>query len=244
MANTAFGVSGNGLILEDETGADAVTITNAGVTITPALTATLSAASSVPDAALPAEVPLTDETNTFAAVQRVQSGGATDTYSLLNNNGLELYRHATNANGPVLQMSKSRNTEASPAAVTTNDILGGFLFRGHDGTSYAAWAGVRAKSDGVPSGTSHPSRVAIEAVASGTTSLVEQLIVYGARVYVKDELEIDGALNHDGTTVGLNGATPVAQGAAIANADGTLADLTTKFNTLLAYLRSRGDIAT
>jgi hypothetical protein len=33
------------------------------------------------------------------------------------------------------------------------------------------------------------------------------------------------------------------RGAAIANADGTLADLTTKFNTLLAQLRTRGDIA-
>jgi len=39
------------------------------------------------------------------------------------------------------------------------------------------------------------------------------------------------------------GKTPVARGAAILNADGTLADLTAKFNALLAYLRSRGDIA-
>lgn len=64
------------------------------------------------------------------------------------------------------------------------------------------------------------------------------------KFHVALELEVDGALNHDGTTVGFNGATPVAQGAAIVDADGTLADLTTKFNALLAYLRSRGDIAT
>jgi hypothetical protein len=35
----------------------------------------------------------------------------------------------------------------------------------------------------------------------------------------------------------------VAQGSAIANADGALSDITTKFNALLAYLRTRGDIA-
>lgn len=53
---------------------------------------------------------------------------------------------------------------------------------------------------------------------------------------------VGGGLKHSGTTVGLNGATPVAKAAAIVNADGTLTDITSKFNTLLAYLRARGDI--
>lgn len=44
------------------------------------------------------------------------------------------------------------------------------------------------------------------------------------------------------TGIGLNGATPVAQGAHIPNAtDGT--DVITQLNLLLAYLRLRGDIA-
>jgi len=47
----------------------------------------------------------------------------------------------------------------------------------------------------------------------------------------------------DNTGIGLHGATPVAQSAAIANAtDGT--DVITQFNLLLAHLRLRGDIAT
>lgn len=70
------------------------------------------------------------------------------------------------------------------------------------------------------------------------------LAVSNAGLRVANEIEIDGALDHDGTTVGFYNKTPVAQGAAIADADGTLADITTKFNTALAYLRSRGDIAT
>lgn len=46
----------------------------------------------------------------------------------------------------------------------------------------------------------------------------------------------------DNTGIGLNGAAPVAQGAHIPNAtDGT--DVITQLNLLLAYLRTRGDIA-
>jgi len=39
---------------------------------------------------------------------------------------------------------------------------------------------------------------------------------------VTTDLEIDGALNHDGTTVGFYGATPVVQGTAAAYPGGTI----------------------
>lgn len=64
-----------------------------------------------------------------------------------------------------------------------------------------------------------------------------------SRVETSGLLRAQNGLQHVGT-LGLNGAAPVAQGAAIAAADGTLADITTKFNSLLTYLRSRGDIDT
>jgi hypothetical protein len=51
---------------------------------------------------------------------------------------------------------------------------------------------------------------------------------------------------HIAGDIGLNGATPVAQGAAIADASGGAvqdAEARTAINDLLAYLRSRGDIA-
>ncbi|MFN2486501.1 MAG: hypothetical protein ABR609_07845 [Acidimicrobiia bacterium] len=48
-----------------------------------------------------------------------------------------------------------------------------------------------------------------------------------------------------GTSVVVAGTKVIGtQGAAVADADGTLADLTTKFNTLLARLRAHGLIAT
>lgn len=46
------------------------------------------------------------------------------------------------------------------------------------------------------------------------------------------------------STLSLFGGVGTTQWAAIANADGTLADITTKFNTLLGYLRDRGDLDT
>lgn len=53
-------------------------------------------------------------------------------------------------------------------------------------------------------------------------------------------VEIDAALNHDGHTVGFYGAAPTTQAAHIADADGTLADVTAKFNTLLAQVAALG----
>lgn len=46
-----------------------------------------------------------------------------------------------------------------------------------------------------------------------------------------------------GVKLGFYGTTPVAQAATIADADGTLADITTKFNTLLADLEGLGLLA-
>jgi hypothetical protein len=56
-------------------------------------------------------------------------------------------------------------------------------------------------------------------------------------------IEIDGALNHDGTTVGFYGTTPATQPTTIVDADGTLADITTKFNSLLSKLETLGLLA-
>ena len=53
---------------------------------------------------------------------------------------------------------------------------------------------------------------------------------------------VSGSVKLEGA-VGFNGAAPVTQGPPIADADGSLSDATAKFNTLLNYLQSRGDIA-
>lgn len=56
-------------------------------------------------------------------------------------------------------------------------------------------------------------------------------------------LHLDGDLNHDGSNVGFFGVTPQARQAHIVDADGNLADITTKFNTLLADLEGYGLLA-
>lgn len=55
---------------------------------------------------------------------------------------------------------------------------------------------------------------------------------------VDGDATVGGNLVHTGANVGVLGATPVAQQTHIVDADGTLADVTTKFNTLLTYLET------
>ena len=58
------------------------------------------------------------------------------------------------------------------------------------------------------------------------------------------EIEVDGALNHDGSTVGFFGVAPVTQRTANADTSGaTLAALETEVNELKALLRAYGLLA-
>ena len=54
---------------------------------------------------------------------------------------------------------------------------------------------------------------------------------------------MNSALDHDGTTAGFFGVAPTTQPTTIVDADGTLADITTKFNSLLAKLETLGLLA-
>lgn len=72
---------------------------------------------------------------------------------------------------------------------------------------------------------------------------LDTLVFTSTDVTIGGFLEIDGDLNHDGSNVGFMGVAPQAQQAHIVDADGTLADITTKFNTLLADLEGYGLLA-
>ena len=54
---------------------------------------------------------------------------------------------------------------------------------------------------------------------------------------------VSGPVKLEGA-VGFYGAAPVTQSSPIADADGSLSDITAKLNVLLNYLRNRGDVAT
>lgn len=65
-----------------------------------------------------------------------------------------------------------------------------------------------------------------------------------AALYVASGItNLQGDLLHAGTNLGVFGATPTTQQAHIIDADGSLADITTKFNTLLADLEGYGLLA-
>lgn len=67
-----------------------------------------------------------------------------------------------------------------------------------------------------------------------------ELLLTASQVRTSAELEIDGTLDHDGANAGFFGAAPVVQPGHIVDADGTLADITTKFNALLAQVAALG----
>ena len=62
--------------------------------------------------------------------------------------------------------------------------------------------------------------------------------------YMSFKIVLDGAMTEririSSVGIGFNGVTPIARQAHIVDADGTLADITTKFNTLLSYLENYG----
>lgn len=69
---------------------------------------------------------------------------------------------------------------------------------------------------------------------------------FEAKVTFADEVEVDGALNHDGTTLGLLGATPVTQRTHIADPSGGLtADTQARaaINAILDLLEAFGLMA-
>lgn len=77
----------------------------------------------------------------------------------------------------------------------------------------------------------------------------------GGNIRVTGDLQVDGDTNLVGgvtlngvaqfdSNVGFFATAPTAQAAVIANADGTLADATTKLNAVLAALRAKGLVDT
>jgi len=80
--------------------------------------------------------------------------------------------------------------------------------------------------------------------ATGHSLGAEDVLIDGNKLEINPDVYFDGDIDHNGTNIGFLGATPQAQQAHIVDADGTLADITTKFNTLLADLEGYGFLAT
>ena len=69
-----------------------------------------------------------------------------------------------------LDISKSRGSGASPAAVQDSDFIGQVRMLGYDGDSYDNFADIYAQASGAISTTSHPTKVVIRTTQANATS--------------------------------------------------------------------------
>lgn len=87
---------------------------------------------------------------------------------------LEVFRSSADANNPSISLTKTRGTAASPAEVSSGDILGALRFRGYDGASYQTAALVAGEADGswTDGGdtTDNPGRLVFSTTADGASS--------------------------------------------------------------------------
>jgi hypothetical protein len=85
----------------------------------------------------------------------------------------------TAAAAPIISAARSRGTAASPTEVTTDDLLGTFVFSGYDGAAWASGATIQAYADGTWTDggdtTDNPSRIAFSTAGDGGSTPIERL---------------------------------------------------------------------
>ena len=86
--------------------------------------------------------------------------------------------HDTEATTPLITLRKADNTEASPALVDDNAVLGTLKFQGYDGSGFEDGAYIQARVDGTPSdGTDMPTELVFAVSADASSTPVERLII-------------------------------------------------------------------
>ena len=79
---------------------------------------------------------------------------------------------------PELNLRKADNTEASPALVDDNDVLGVVSFSGHDGSGFHEGARIEGRIDGTPSdGTDMPTELTFWTTPDASATAVEAMSI-------------------------------------------------------------------
>jgi hypothetical protein len=109
-----------------------------------------------------------------------------------------------------------------------------FLYRTGGVNRWAVYANGTAES-----GSNAGSDFAIGRFSDAGSFLGNAMVITrsNAKALLAGEVEIDGDLNHDGSNIGFNGATPVAKGTITGSRGGNAA-----LASLLTFLHNRGDI--
>lgn len=178
------------------------------------------------------------------------------THKDAGNAAWNLFTHSdTPTHWPYFQLQRSRGTFASQTAISSADRIGGMLIRGHDGTTYRdAVYLITQAAENFTGASNHGAHLDVYTTPIGAASPVNCVRFHASGVlFSYFGLNIaDGKNVVVATTTGTKwataanqkqawwNATPVVQPVHIADADGTLGDITTKFNTLLAQMAATG----
>lgn len=84
---------------------------------------------------------------------------------------------ATNADRSTLSLSAARGTITTPAALTTNDFIGGVRFNAYSGTAFLTSADIRGIVDGVVSSGNVPTALSFRTTSA--TATLERLRING-----------------------------------------------------------------
>lgn len=91
------------------------------------------------------------------------------------------YTSACATCGPDMSFRRARNTLASPSIIQNNDVLGGFYFRGYDGSSInSIGASFEGYVDGVPGTNDMPGRLVFSTTPDGSVTPSEHMRITSA----------------------------------------------------------------
>jgi len=133
-----------------------------------------------------------------------------------------IVNHASSidADMPVVHLYRAEGDAGSKSVIADNNTyIGEFCGYGWDGSAYGEAANMKVKANGTWSPSGHGSILEFWAGSnSGTTNTLALAIypttvacIFYAGLKVTTDLEIDGALNHDGSTVGFYNTTPITK---------------------------------
>jgi len=144
-------------------------------------------------------------------------------------------RASTDASGPLIQLWKSRGTQASPTIVSgasTGDITGRLIFYGYDGTSQQPTAEIRSTVDGTPGAGDMPGRLQFYTTADGSASLSERM-----RIHNSGGVSIGNTTDPGATNLSVTGKVSATnlQGPAFAAYGSALQSIATATYTKVAF---------
>ncbi len=93
--------------------------------------------------------------------------------------GLTNEQYNDGTDGVQFRGRKARGTSAAPTAVQIGDVLGNYVFDGHDGTAFATGVQIRPVTEETWTSTAHGAYLALWTTPPGTTTNTEKLRITG-----------------------------------------------------------------